>query len=73
MSKAEGYLANASYCTREAKAARDENVRAEYLKLAQWWRELARQLDQPKTNQRLPDFTGEHLLLLGHERPISIR
>jgi hypothetical protein len=50
MSKAKGYLANASYCAREAKAARDENVGAEYLKLVQWWRELARQPDQPKTN-----------------------
>jgi hypothetical protein len=50
VSKAEEYLANANYCEREAKAARDENVRAEYLKLARAWRELARQLDPPKRN-----------------------
>ena len=50
MSKAEEYLENASYCEREAEAARDENVRAEYLKLARRWHELARELDQLKKN-----------------------
>ncbi|HEY6621556.1 MAG TPA: hypothetical protein VIY68_18580 [Steroidobacteraceae bacterium] len=50
VSKVEEYLANADHCEREAKATRDEHVRAEYLKLARAWRELARQLDPPKKN-----------------------
>lgn len=48
-SKAERYRGNAAVCEREAKSARNEYIRAEYLKLAESWRELARQVEEAST------------------------
>ena len=64
--RTEQYRENATLCEREAKSARNESVRAAYLKLAESWRELARQVEESWLRTTLERSSSDHAMSEGN-------